>query len=176
MIEDGAPNHGDGNNDGIIDSLQTNVASIQAADDSYVTIETSSCDLFNITVDTEESQSALDENYEYPLGLVDFSGNCTAMVVTLYAHGTDITLLRKINPAGEYVTIDNTTASTIIINSQEVTKIEYLVEDGGPLDFTAAGDGIVRDPVGFAEPVDAAATEENTEGPDSLIRTGGYDN
>ncbi len=39
LVEDGAPNAGDGNNDGICDSTQDNVASFPGPRNDYITIE-----------------------------------------------------------------------------------------------------------------------------------------
>jgi len=104
-IEDAGPNGGDGNGDGILDSLQSNVATILDAsgNGSYVTLEitSSTCAVItNIASLTEEEVGVKDLDYDYPLGLVDFTATCVnageSANLTFYWHGmSSINAYRK---------------------------------------------------------------------------------
>jgi uncharacterized repeat protein (TIGR02543 family) len=84
-IENGAPNNGDGNNDGILDSEQNNVVSLPTPEGHYVTVEVSEdCLVENVRL----SQRALplDGDYYYPY-LLDYFLDCPNTEVTVYHHG-----------------------------------------------------------------------------------------
>lgn len=94
VVEDGAPNGGDGNGDGVLDKTQSNVASLPSATGGgYVTVVVSGAggcgQLMNVLSRTEW-QLGYDPNFDYPFGLTGFQLNCaTSSAVTVYFHAAD---------------------------------------------------------------------------------------
>ena len=84
-VEDGAPNEGDGNWDGIPDRTQPNVTSLPTATNrGYMTLVLSNCtQLKNVTALTE---SPADPDYDYPYGLVSFGIMCENGTVNITYH------------------------------------------------------------------------------------------
>ncbi|MFK5970917.1 MAG: Calx-beta domain-containing protein [Candidatus Marithrix sp.] len=73
MVENTAPNNGDGNNDGILDSLQNNIISATTASGQYITTEINDdCPVNNVQLDSKTTIFALD---------------CEQTTVTNYYHG-----------------------------------------------------------------------------------------
>ncbi len=86
-IEDGAPNEGDGNNDGIPDSEQNHVVSIRTPDGKYVTIEEKNgCPINNVQLN-EQNLPADGENLTAPP--FDFDIACPEAEIVTYYHGVD---------------------------------------------------------------------------------------
>jgi len=80
-VEDGAPNGGDGNDDGMLDSVQSNVTSIPdgSGTGTYVTLEitsTTCAQISNMSAISEEDFGILDPDFDYPVGLIDFTLSC----------------------------------------------------------------------------------------------------
>ena len=109
-VEDGAPNSGDGNNDGVPDRAQRFVASFPASSGrGYVTIVLSSNDpdpgchqLLNVSAASPASLGQ-DPGFTYPFGMVSFQVNCASSVtVTFIMHGamelTSSMTYRKFGP------------------------------------------------------------------------------
>jgi len=72
-IENAAPNSGDGNNDDILDSDQSNVVSLVTTANSYITLVASNRFSFNdISVLSEAQLPPLPENVKFDLGVLDF--------------------------------------------------------------------------------------------------------
>ena len=92
-VQDAAPNDGDGNGDGIKDSLQTSVASLPSAtsDRSYLTVEVrDGCgELNSVATSTSESVGVEDPGYDYPFELVAFTLPCETGTVRIYYHGAE---------------------------------------------------------------------------------------
>ena len=92
-VQDAAPNDGDGNGDGIKDSLQTSVASLPSAtpDRSYLTVEVrDGCGALNsVATSTSESVGVEDTGYDYPFELVAFTLPCETGTVRVYYHGAE---------------------------------------------------------------------------------------
>jgi hypothetical protein len=89
-IEDGAPNGGDGNGDGIPDSTQYNVASLPSAvAGKYVTVEVSGpCgNVGSVETRSEASIATEDGSRSYPFGLVGFELPCPSATVDVIFHG-----------------------------------------------------------------------------------------
>ena len=80
-VEDGAPNSGDGNNDGIQDSQQANVASLPNANDqTYVTLVSSDgTDLNVVSAITNPSPGDVPEGVEFPVGFLEYEVNNVAV-------------------------------------------------------------------------------------------------
>ena len=86
-IEDGAPNEGDGNNDGIPDSEQNHVVSIRTPDGKYVTIEEKNgCPINNVQLN-EQNLPADGQNLTAPP--FDFDIACPEAEIVTYYHGVD---------------------------------------------------------------------------------------
>lgn len=74
-VEDAHPNGGDGNNDGVADSEQENVASLPNSEDgSYVTLESpAGTELGAVAATTNPSPSDEPEGVDFPIGFLDFA-------------------------------------------------------------------------------------------------------
>jgi photosystem II stability/assembly factor-like uncharacterized protein len=105
-IEEGAPNGGDGNNDGVPDQLQPDVASLLTPDNgqrganTYMTIEilgtarenprevVSECGRIWNAHSLDERNFPRDENWEYPFGMMRFEvPNCSQTEIRVIFHG-----------------------------------------------------------------------------------------
>jgi len=160
VIEDAAPNSGDGNNDGTGDSQQASVVSfVNPVTAKYITLEiNSSCTLTAANSAAESANTVADSGFDYPLGLVNFTANCGtpgfAATVTQYFYGVtnDNFVLRKYHPGTHgYSTVSGAAISQTTIGGQTVTKAVYQVTDGGILDTDGAANGTIVDPVGLAQ-------------------------
>ncbi|MBQ4821731.1 choice-of-anchor L domain-containing protein, partial [Aquimarina sp. MMG016] len=162
-IEDAAPNGGDANGDGILDSEQSSVASIPDATGSgdYVTLEvTGDCSqITNMQAFLEADLASLDDNYDYPVGLIDFTLRCgnpgESATVTIYWYGlTALDFYRKFGPLvsggaiSEYSNL-SVTEGTTTVGTNTVITTTYTLTDGQPGDDTTS-DGIIIDPSGPA--------------------------
>lgn len=86
FVEDGAPNDGDGNNDGIPDRLQPNVTSIPNAEDGrYVTLVTSEGSVVQFFVTSDDpSGGSAPAGVDFPVGHFQFEVTANPLVeVTL---------------------------------------------------------------------------------------------
>ncbi|WP_298418229.1 choice-of-anchor U domain-containing protein, partial [uncultured Kordia sp.] len=171
-IEDGAPNGGDGNNDGTPDSQQPDVASIPDANGNYVTIEVTSpnigedCNqITSMVLVAEASLASQDAVYEYPYGLIDFSLACAGdgqtATVKYYWYGisslNDFDAYRKFGPstAGgsdlDYRSnIIETTRQIENINGTDVLTVTYTITDDAVGDDNTEIAGVIEDPTGPA--------------------------
>jgi photosystem II stability/assembly factor-like uncharacterized protein len=155
--EDAAPNGGDANNDGIVDSQQSNVVSLlNATTGEYVALATDgTCSLSNISA-LPSSNLASDSKFIYPLGLLDFSISCggtpgfsTTVTQYFYSPPSGDFVLRKF-VKGSYATVPGASISHTTIGGKNVMVISYQVTDGGPLDDDGAANGVIVDPAGPA--------------------------
>jgi len=89
-VEDGAPNDGDGNDDGIPDRLQPEVTSLPSATgQGYITLVTSGRCTQNLRVMTvAESGLGNDPDFDYPFGLIKFELPCHSADIMVIFHGT----------------------------------------------------------------------------------------
>jgi photosystem II stability/assembly factor-like uncharacterized protein len=153
--EDAAPNGGDANNDGTLDSQQNNVSSFKNANGSkYVALEVNDgCNLGSVTVAAESSKTVQDSGYSYPAGLVNFTAACGSTTVKLFFYGeSDTMTVRKFFPGtNAYSTITGATKTTQTIGGQAVTVVTYTVTDGGDLDVDGSHNGSITDPVGLGQ-------------------------
>lgn len=173
-VEVGAPNNGDGNDDGTVDFLQDDVTSLpnSVISNAYNTIEASTCtSLSNVDIFAENQLSKSDTNFDYPVGLFNFSVTCltpgaTANIKIYYDRVYDVskwTPRKFVN--GNYSTITGATFGTAVVGSTTVTTLSYSVTDGGPLDADGTANGTIVDPIGpgvqgtsTTSPVSAPAT------------------
>ncbi|MDY8138915.1 DUF6923 family protein, partial [Aquimarina sp. 2201CG5-10] len=166
VVEDEGPNGGDGNNDGIPDSMQPHVASIpDAIGTGYVTLEvvvTGDCAQITEMNPLQEIELAsLDDDYDYPIGLMDFTLACgaagqSANVIIYWHNASTIDIFRKYGstaPGANNATYNNftTTVGTSTINGVVVPTTSYTITDGQPGDESATP-ALIVDPVGPAMP------------------------
>ena len=156
-IEDGAPNGGDGNGDGIPDSTQANVASLPSAldvdhngaRDDYITVESPALtSLAKVRTLTVPSDPAPPQGVEFPSGLVDYD-------VLVASPGAAATVRLHL-PAGGQTSVhmlQNGTWSDFTRQSQiddGANEVALRLVDGGAGDENGA-DGVIHDPVGVGE-------------------------
>ncbi len=165
-VEDNGPNGGDANGDGILDSDQNNVASFPnqvLGGGHYVTLQAdspgNSCQtVSNVFQYAEEDTGEEDTDYTYPVGLTDFTLQCTSpggsATITVYydqLYNTTNWVPRKysfIN--GGYRPALVPTFGTFNRNGTLVTTMTYTITDGGALDDDGMVDGVIYDPIGPA--------------------------
>lgn len=173
ILEQAAPNNGDGNNNGTLDFLQTDVSSIVNLQNEYITLASNNCTFDRVEVNPE-SVYGEDTDYDYEGGLVEFESPCATVNVEVLNHGGQGTL-RKYN--SNFFEIDGVVADTVVIDNANITRYSYTINDGDQLDTSLAGDGLIVDPIGFGQSV--PGNEETDEAvapsPETLIRTGGRD-
>lgn len=172
-IEDAWPNNGDANGDGLLDSAQPWVASLETAD-GYVALDVtlnSACVPTTFDV-LDESNLAVQENeYDYTYGLNSFQIDCgtpwASTVISIWydkiLDTTDVTF-RKYNPyTREYTDItDLVQFQTRQVGSNSVTVVTYTVQDWWALDTDGYLNGIITDPAGPAFSSSDTATDTST--------------
>lgn len=172
-IENSAPNGGDANNDGILDSQQAGVSSfVNPVTNRPVSLELSSTDeCFLSDVSVKKSDDlATDSAYKYPLGLLDFTVECGnvngfSATVKQYFYDTAINgfVLRKYLD-GQYTTVSGATFDMQTISGHQVLVATYQVKDGGPLDADGIENGTIIDPAGPGLLTVAAASPTSATG------------
>lgn len=176
-VEDDAPNSGDGNDDGTADGQQDTVTSLpNPVTNNYATLETDGCAVSNsnVSIAAESANAATDEKYTYPLGLMDFSIDCSTpggtATVTQYYFGASASpnmVLRKYNSVtNTYQTLPGATLTNVQIGGQSAIKVVYSITDGGLLDEDGVANGTIVDPAGLAVLSDTitAPTTDSTPG------------
>ncbi len=167
-VEDGAPNGGDGNNDGILDSEQSNVVSlVSLISNNYVTLAVdATCSLSSVSISGESTHSTKDTGYEYREGFVNFTATGCAdskANVQLYYHGVtnDNFVARKFDSnKNTYFTIEDANIS-ILSGPLSGVLVSYKVIDNGVLDMDDAM-GVIVDPVGLGVPLSGTQGAPNT--------------
>lgn len=160
--ENNAPNDGDANDDGILDSQQPNVASfINSVNEEYTSLEMpETCSIQSVEVFAESETSVQDAGYDYLSGIVSFTADCGTpgftAEVSFYFFGVDPAglVLRKYNPnTFGYTPVEGTTLEQVTIGGELATKVTYQVTDGGVYDIDETENGTIVDPVGLASSV-----------------------
>lgn len=156
-IENAGDNGGDINNDGILDSLQPEVASLpNTVDAQYVSLDlTGNCStITSVETLTEDDFAQKDASYSYPLGLVDFSADCSApgesANVTIYFIGDvdpNRVYGRKFN-GSLHTDIVGAVQTGLTIGGQPAIQLTYTITDGGENDTDGLINGAIDDPVG----------------------------
>ena len=166
--ENSAPNNGDGNDDGIPDSEQSDVTSLPAAQGGgYLTMSVGGgCSLAQSVAAV--APSALDPaNYSYPLGLLEFSLPCENALVTVYYHGAtslDGHAYRKYGPTtpgaapSSWYTLPGVVFGTTTIDGQTVSTATFELADNQLGDDTG-DDGVIVDQGGPGLPPSAPPME-----------------
>ncbi len=168
MVEDLAPNNGDGNGDGIPDRLQANVTSLplSSGGGGYITLVTSGGCPQNQNVQhiVEASRKQADSDFDYPAGLLSFALPCTSATVTIFHH-TLTTLaggsVRRYGPTAPgniatatWYTQPNATIGTAKVGGATVPTTTFSVTDGSMGNDTAA-DGLIAVVAGAGTPSSA---------------------
>ena len=160
VIEQAAPNGGDGNGDGIPDHTQSSVASIPAATGSgYLTLQ-SSCPLEEVYVTTEDAMPIGDHGHHYPHGMIAFRAPCTSATFSLFIYGSGaVSSYRKYGPLppggpAQWYQLPGATFQVVTVGSLHPRRVDFSLTDGGTGDDTPV-DGVIVDQGGPADP-DAA--------------------
>ncbi len=179
-VERDAPNSGDVDENGFIDSVEQNVSSfVNAVSTNYASVVTTGDCVRNDSPSAvaESSLGAQDSGYDYPLGIISFEIECQnageTATVSLYCFCENTPLAglvaRKYNQDTDtYTTIDSAVISEVTIDGDRALKMVYDVVDGGSLDEDGLSNGTIVDPVGFAV---AVAEESSGGGSSSGSRT-----
>lgn len=182
-LEDASPNNGDYNNDGNLDSEQSNVATIvntvisSSTPNSYAALVSpagSTISEFDVLDDSEIPKK--DAEYDNPLGWFDFTINGVGVgssnTVVLYLdslYDTSNWVWRKYTPStGDFTTVSNVAYATATIGGKTVTTVSYSIVDGGTNDADGAANGILVDPAGPAVKKSALASLANTGNPAAM--------
>jgi len=171
-VEDAAPNAGDANADGTVDSLQIGVASLPdvGGTDYVVVALTGGCDeVKSVSVDGEASMAQADADFDYPLGLVSFTLPCATADVKIYFFGTTPAAdhYRKYGPTtpgdsgtNAWYSLPGVTFDSETIDGGSATTASFTLQDGLLGDATGV-DGQIVDPGGpsasASEPPDVPA-------------------
>lgn len=161
LTEDGAPNGGDGNGDGVPDRLQPNVTSVplSSGNGGYLTVVTGGGCSQNQNVQhvVEASRKQDDPDYGYPAGLLNLTFPCSTAQVTIYHHPlTSLAgaTLRRYGPTTPAVasTIGwydqpSATLGMATAGSATVPTATFSLTDGGIGDDSVA-DGVILATVG----------------------------
>ncbi|MCP4592721.1 MAG: M23 family metallopeptidase [bacterium] len=162
--EDLAPNQGDGNGDGVLDSLQLRVVSVpSAATGAYLTLVAEPpCLPTNMrTLVAGDGEVPADRAFAHPQGLLAFDlvglggERCTTADLTLFVHGEEDLSgaeYRKYGPTASHPSphwhrIDATIGATLI-DDWLVPTVEMSLFDGGTGDGDGIADGVITDPGG----------------------------
>jgi DNA-binding beta-propeller fold protein YncE len=164
VAENSGPNSGDANDDAILDSNQTEVASV--ANDvagGYTTIDATAsattCDVTSFSVEGEAELPTQDSTASYPVGLNDFTVEClspgdSADIRIVYSQEYDTSnwVYKKYNPATQTYTdmTGDVTFGTTVIGGVTVTTVTYTIIDGGQYDQDGTVNGTIVDPAGPA--------------------------
>ncbi len=168
-IEDNCPgyganglNTGDGNNDGILDSAQSNVASLPSAThDSCITVQITGCDLNDVTASEPGDHGTGDPGNDYPFGLIGFTlPTCETAQVKVFFHGGSAVLAgsqyRKYGPTTpgvaattKFYTLPNVMLSTSNFSGTPVVTAMFTLNDNQLGDATG-DDNTIVDPSGLA--------------------------
>lgn len=156
-IENAAPNGGDGNNDGIQDSEQANVGGfVNGVSNQYTVLQLDDvCTITYAAAASEVANEIADSGYNYPVGMVNFTAECTpgfTTEVNIFEYGTSDTSMavRKYKNGG-YFQVSNAEVTSMNIGGIEGVQITYSVQDGGELDLDGEANGTIVDPVGLAQ-------------------------
>jgi hypothetical protein len=174
--EDAAPNSGDANDDGTLDSKQSNVASfvspVTGKDVSLVLNNDGAiCDITSVSLARESANSTQDVGYDYSLGMFDFTASCPSEgagnSVSLLYFGEDYNenfIIRKYNATThEYATIaEPYIESYTDSGNNNVLGAYYYAQDGGELDADGVANSTIIDPVGLA--LTATQTDDSGSG------------
>lgn len=176
--EKNGPNGGDGNNDGVLDYIQKNVASIKnAVTGDYVTLESNTtCTIRNL-ISKKESEYGIFALADFPLGLIEYKLVCNQSTVRLFWYGVslnvkyDLIKYGPLNPGSSSKTFyqySSVKEFKTIANKNVLLQV-FDLKDNEKGDATGP-DGEIWDPVGPSVIV-PTSPQTNTQ----LPRTGGFE-
>lgn len=160
--EDGAPNGGDANGDGVPDAEQSHVASLLSGTGSgYVTVVVDpNCPLSEVSTSTEQQQPEISPEFAFPAGLVAFIAECEATLVEVIFHelspDVSVTAYAKYGPLppgstdAQYYVLDNVSFTAKVVgNADPVISATFPLADNERGDDTG-DDGRIVDAGGVA--------------------------
>ena len=165
IVESRAPNDGDGNNDGIKDYLQANVASLVTTTGDYVSVVGPAGSTFGAVAPVElATLPAPPADFTLPDGIVGFtiSGIVagSSVPITIFTPNTAGTSGYAKFLGGAWVTLP---ASNVVIGTNSVT---ITLTDGGLGDDDGVANGVIVDPGGIvAEPLYRAVEFDHDANP-----------
>ncbi len=161
--EDGGPNDGDGNDDGVLDSVQPDVTTLPRPDGGYVTMITAGGCMQNMMVRTVSADDLpADPDFAFPFGLVEFKLNCDTADITMIFHGSSDTAdlaYRKYGPlpptfaTPQWYTLEDVVFASTTIAGEPAITASFTLVDGERGDDTPV-DGMIVDQGGPGSPTD----------------------
>ncbi|MCS7466941.1 VCBS domain-containing protein [Stieleria sp. ICT_E10.1] len=154
-VESGAPNSGDGNNDGILDSDQENVASLPNSENAqYVTLASEpGTTLESVLAQPNPSPADAPPTAQFPVGFFDFNvqlapGTTSTTVTVFLPTGTTASTWYNYgatpdNPTPHWYEFAFDGQTGAVINGQQIT-LHYVDGQRGDSDLTA--NGTITDP------------------------------
>ncbi len=156
LVEDSAPNSGDGNNDSIPDSEQNSVISkVNDETGKYITLASDTPSVCQSITYLTVSDGSEISAYDFPVGLFDFESTCVnpadTMNVKIYLDKeydtSNWVYVKKVNT--DTIDISEIVSyTTENIGGNDVTVISYDVTDGGTYDDDGLVNSIIVDPAG----------------------------
>ena len=172
VVEATAPNNGDGNNDGIPDKYQQNVASfVNTTTQAYVTLVVpATTSITSASVVAASTLPVPDTGKTYPLDLANFSmsvetGSTNAIQLYYYTNlqPSQVTPRKYKTATQTYIDIPGNTVQQTSIGGSSALLLNFDITDGGALDNDGVANGVIVDPTGLAVNVSTLAdTGENT--------------
>jgi hypothetical protein len=165
------PNNGDANGDGQVDADQDNVVTFQNdatknGETQWASFEfTDACEKTALSMKKEESFTAQDVSYDYPVGLMNFTLECSQPTITVsqYLYGltenaSSFVARKYLSYNNTYVTLEGASVTDVTIGGNHVIKLTYSLTDGGKYDNDQTVNGTIVDPAGIALAPGALAT------------------
>ncbi len=139
---------GDGNNDGVPDSQQSNVASLPTATGTFVTAAVAGAGITLSNVVVAATPADFPSTSSAPLAGLAFTVNgvgigASQVIDLFFPASVGITGLSKRNLATNAFEVLPTTATTV----GNKTRIRFTLTDGGDFDADRAANGTIQDPV-----------------------------
>lgn len=139
LVEDAGPNGGDGNDDGIADRLQVNVATIPAANGIGSITMVADCNIGDFVAVSPASLPHDDQ--QFPAALVEFTFRCSSVHLSLLYHGLKGwpagVSYRKYGPTTpgniattQWYTLPGVTFDTTTVDGQVVARASFTLHDG----------------------------------------------
>jgi hypothetical protein len=159
-LENAGPNNGDANNDGVLDSSQSNVASFMNTNsNTYTTFEVPySCAIHTIANQTTSQFLKQDTGFTYPFGMIDFTVKCindglSVPITEFYFKDNNSSdfVFRKYHPTtNTYTAMSDVALTDFTLGSNKGIKVVFQITDGGLLDDDGTANGEISDPSGLA--------------------------
>lgn len=187
-VEDGGPNKGDGNNDGVLDSLQNGVTTLlSSVTGEYQTMAIESgCKQNQVVyydITSESSNVSQDSQRDYALGMNNFIIDCGSKAVTVtidfyYDKVYDTSAWEYIKYdtiLDEYRVVDSAAYQYLTLNNgdTDVTVVRLTLTEGGEYDMDGETNGMVVDPSSPTFPIETTtASKVNNPAASNTPNTG----